>query len=162
MDLIIRDVSDSDLDAVLSLNQKEAHNLNSLDLEQMRWFAANASYFRVAMSGQRLAGYLVGFRPGTAYTSPNYLWFCDRYDDFAYIDRVAIADFARRQGLASRLYEDFVDSVHDSVDIMTCEVNIRPSNESSMEFHSRLGFEQVATLAFESGDKEVALLVRKL
>ena len=162
MDLIIRNVRDSDLDAVLSLNQKEATNLNSLDIEQMRWFAANANYFRVAMNGRDLAGYLVGFRPGTAYPSPYYLWFCDQYDDFAYVDRVAVADFARRQGLATHLYQDFADSVPDSVDIMACEVNIRPPNESSMDFHFRLGFEQVGTLASESRDKEVALLLKKL
>jgi uncharacterized protein len=162
MDLIIRDVSESDLDAVLSLNQLEALNLNSLDLEQMRWFAANADYFRVAMGGESLAGYLVGFRPGTDYTSPNYLWFCERYSDFAYVDRVAVADFARRKGLATRLYKDFADSVPDSVGIMACEVNIRPPNVSSMDFHHRLGFEQIGTLASESGDKEVALLLKDL
>jgi len=162
MDLIIRDVSESDLDAVLSLNQLEALNLSSLDLEQMRWFAANADYFRVAMGGESLAGYLVGFRPGTDYTSPNYLWFCERYNDFAYVDRVAVADFARRNGLATRLYKDFADSVPDSVDIMACEVNIRPPNESSMDFHHRLGFVQIGTLASDSGDKEVALLLKDL
>jgi len=162
MDLIIRDVSESDLDAVLSLNQLEALNLNSVDLEQMYWFAANAAYFRVALSGDHLAGYLVGFRPGIAYASPNYLWFCERYEDFAYVDRVAVADFARRKGLASRLYEDFAESVPDSVGIMTCEVNIQPPNESSMDFHRRLGFEQIGTLASESTGKEVALLLKKL
>lgn len=162
MDLIIRDVSEQDLDAVLSLNQLEALNLSSIDLEQMYWFAGNADYFRLAMNGDKLAGYLVGFRPDTAYKSPNFQWFCERYEDFAYIDRVAVADFARRQGLATRLYEDFADSVRDSVGIMACEVNIRPPNESSMDFHRRLGFEQIGTLASENSDKEVALLLKKL
>jgi predicted GNAT superfamily acetyltransferase len=162
MELIIRDVAGEDLDAVLSLNQSEVPHVGSVDLEKMRWYAANASYFRVATSGENLAAYLVGFRPGTAYMSPNYLWFCGRYDDFAYVDRVAVADFARRSGIATRLYADFAESVPDHVAYMTCEVNIRPSNEASMDFHRRLGFEQVGSLVAETGAKEVAMLLKKL
>jgi len=162
MAMIIRDVSDADLDAVLSLNQSEVPHVGSVDLEKMRWFATNASYFRVAMSEDELAAYLVGFRPGTGYTSPNYLWFCDNYDDFAYVDRIAVAKFARRSGIASRLYDDFAAALPRTVGIMTCEVNVRPPNESSMTFHQRLGFEQVGSLVSDDGNKEVSMLARDL
>lgn len=162
MDMIIREVSDADLDAVLSLNQSEVPHVGSVDLEKMRWYATNASYFRVAVSGDELAAYLVGFRPGTAYTSPNYLWFCEHYDDFAYVDRIAVAKFARRSGIASRLYDDFADSMRGVVELMTCEVNVRPPNESSMTFHRRLGFEQVGSLVSDDSRKEVAMLAKDL
>ena len=108
------------------------------------------------------AAYLVGFRPGTAYTSPNYLWFCDRYDDFAYVDRVAVAGFARRTGIATQLYEDFARAMPPSVGMMTCEVNVRPPNDSSMDFHTRMGFRQVGSLASDDGEKEVAMLLKDL
>ncbi len=162
MDMIIRDVSAADLDAVLSLNQSEVPHVGSVDLQKMRWYATNASYFRVATSKDELAAYLVGFRPGTGYTSPNYLWFCDNYDDFAYVDRIAVAKFARRSGIASRLYDDFAAATPRTVGIMTCEVNVRPPNESSMTFHQRLGFKQVGALKSGGGSKEVALLARDL
>jgi len=162
MAMIIRDVNDADLDAVLSLNQSEVPHVGSVDLEKMRWFATNASYFRVAMSEDELAAYLVGFRPGTGYASPNYLWFCDNYDDFAYVDRIAVAKFARRSGIASRLYDDFAAALPRTVGIMTCEVNVRPPNESSMTFHQRLGFEQVGSLVSDDGNKEVSMLARDL
>jgi predicted GNAT superfamily acetyltransferase len=45
---------------------------------------------------------------------------------------------------------------------MTCEVNTRPPNESSMQFHRRLGFKQVSSLELDGGSKEVALLVKQL
>ena len=45
---------------------------------------------------------------------------------------------------------------------MTCEVNIRPPNPSSLDFHRRLGFEQVGSLASDSDDKEVAMLLKQL
>ena len=160
--LIIRDVQDADLDAVLVLNQSEVPHVGSIDASRMRWFADNATYFRVAMAGNELGAYLVGLRPGTSYQSPNYLWFCDRYNEFAYVDRVAVAPVARRTGIATRLYDDFAAAMPSSVTVMTCEVNVRPPNDSSMEFHRRLGFEQVGSLVSESGAKEVAMLLKQL
>lgn len=162
MDFIIRDVDEQDLDAVLVLNQSETPHVGSVDLPRMQWFASHAAYFRIALDGDRLAAFLVGLRPGTSYESPNYQWFSKRYADFAYVDRVAVAAFARRSGLASRLYEDFAAAVPATVGFMTCEVNIRPPNESSMEFHRRLGFRQVGAQTTEGGVKEVAMLAKKL
>lgn len=158
----ICNVDDSDLPKVLELNQSELPHVGSIDLDKMRWFAANAAYFRVIRRGGDIAAYLVGMRPGSSYASPNYRWFCHRYDDFAYVDRVAVAASARRLGLATRLYRDFAESVRGSVAIMTCEVNVRPSNESSMKFHHDLGFRQVGSLESDDGRKEVAMLVKTL
>lgn len=162
MQVIIRDLCEADVDAVLDLNQSEVPHVGSVSKNRMRWYAENAAYFRIALAGERLAAYLVGFRPGSDYDSPNYRWFCDRYEEFAYVDRVAVAPFARRAGLASRLYEDFAEAMPESVGIMTCEVNVRPPNPSSMEFHHRLGFEQVGSLSNEQDDKEVAMLLRRI
>ena len=147
---------------MLSLNDLAVPHVNRIDIDQMRWFATNAHYFRVALKDDSIAAYLIGLRPGTRYASPNYLWFSDRYADFAYVDRVAVAAFGRRLGLASRLYDDFAASVPDTVEVMTCEVNLRPPNESSMLFHQQLGFRQVGSQTTEGGGKEVAMLAKKL
>ena len=162
MDIIIRDVGATDMDTVLILNQSEVPHLGSVDLEQMNWFAAHAHYFRVAISAAGLAAFLVGLRPGSSYESPNYRWFCHRYDEFAYVDRVVVAKHARRAGIAARLYEDFAAAMPESVGVMTCEVNIRPPNAASMTFHERLGFEQVGSVTSEGGKKKVAMLARNL
>ena len=162
MDFLITDVELTFLDKVLALNESQVPHLGKVDMDQMAWFAGNASYFRVAMADDELAAFMVGLRPGTSYQSPNYRWFCDRYEDFAYVDRVAVAENYRRHGLASRLYDDFAATVPDSVSVMTCEVNIRPPNDESMQFHYRLGFRQVGTQSIENGSKEVALLAKEL
>lgn len=162
MDFLIADVERSLLERLLALNESEVPHLGKVDLDQMAWFAGNASYFRTAMAGDRLAAFLVGLRPGSSYQSPNYRWFCDRYEDFAYVDRVAVAADFRRHGLASRMYADFAATLPDSVTVMTCEVNIRPPNEESLQFHYRLGFCQVGTQATDNGNKEVALLAKDL
>ncbi len=78
------------------------------------------------------------------------------------MDRVAVATSARRTGVATRLYDDFAAAMPSTVTVMTCEVNVRPANESSMEFHRRLGFDQVGSLASDSGTKEVAMLLKRL
>jgi len=158
----IRDVEASDLDAVLGLNEAVVPAVNSLVPDQMRWFFDHAPYFRVIDIGGQIGSFLIGLRPGLGYASPNYRWFSERYDDFGYVDRVAVADHARRLGLASRLYSDFTASLPDSVTIMTCEVNIRPRNDGSMRFHERLGFERVGTQQIDEGRKEVALLAQQL
>ena len=162
MDYILRDVNEVDFEAVLILNQSEVQYVGSVDLQKMHWFAANAAYFRLMTADDKLAAYLIGMRPGTSYESPNYRWFCDRYDDFAYVDRVVVAEFARRDSLASRLYKDFAHAMPDSVGIMTCEVSISPPNGTSMLFHERLGFRQVGSQATVGGTKEVAMLVQDL
>jgi predicted GNAT superfamily acetyltransferase len=162
MEFSIRDVLATDLDAVLRLNEEVVPAVNSIPIETMRWFSEQAAYFRVATDGDRLASFLIGLRPGIEYESPNYGWFCERYTDFGYIDRIAVGSHARRHGLATRMYDDFRNSLPKSVDLMACEVNLRPPNESSMNFHERYGFAQVGSQSTEGGDKEVALMVRNL
>ena len=162
MDYEIRHVRATDLDAVLRLNEAEVPHVGRIGLEQLEWFAANAACFRVAAHGDDIGAYLVGLRPGTSYASPNDRWFCEQYADFGYIDRVAVAPHARRRGLATRLYEDFERSLAGAVAVMTCEVNIRPPNETSMRFHRQLGFQQVGTLESGDGSKTVALLAKSI
>ncbi len=156
----LRRVEETDLEDVLRLNEAAVPAVNSVDLEQMRWFAVNAAYFGVAVRDGNVEGFLIGMRPGTNYASPNYRWFCDRYEEFGYIDRVAIAADARRLGLATRLYQDFDASLPSTVGILTCEVNIVPPNESSMRFHENFGFRTVGTQTLEFDRKKVALMTR--
>lgn len=162
MATLIEDVSQDALAAILALNESEVPHVGRVDIERMYWFAENATYFRVATVDEQLAAFLIGLRPGTSYQSVNYRWFCDRYEDFAYVDRIAVAKSGRRLGLASSLYSDFAAAMPASVNAMTCEVNIRPPNESSMLFHTRLGFREVGTLSSEGGSKKVALLLKNI
>jgi predicted GNAT superfamily acetyltransferase len=162
MEFIIRDVTPADLNTILRLNEQEVPAVSSVPIEKMQWFAEQAAYFRVAMKDDQLAAFLIGLRPGINYDSPNYRWFCERYEDFGYIDRIAVASHARRHGLATRMYDGFKASLPGGVDQMACEVNLRPPNESSMHFHERNGFEQVGSQTTEGGNKEVAMMVRNL
>ena len=141
----IADVTVEDLPAVLVLNEASVPHLSSLTADELSWFADQANYFRVVKMDDGLAGFLIGLRPGLPYASANYRWFARHYEDFGYVDRVAVHHTARRRGVASLLYNDFAAFLSGEVAVMTCEVNLRPANESSMEYHLRHGFVQVGS-----------------
>lgn len=157
----ISPIEPDDFDAVLALNELSIPHVNSIGHEELRWFTEHAAYCHAVKSAGRVAGFLIGLRPGTGYKSLNYRWFCEHYEDFAYVDRVAVADWARRQGIAALLYDDFARS-QTGAPFMTCEVNLRPANEGSLSFHRRLGFRQVGTQELDDGKKEVSLLEKTL
>lgn len=146
---------------MLALNEVSIPHVNRIGDEELQWFSDNAAFVQVAKIEDRFAGFLIGLRPGTEYASPNYRWFCDNYDDFAYVDRVAVAEWARRRGAAESLYDAFAHS-QSGVLVMTCEVNIRPPNEGSMRYHERMGFRQVGSQESDDGEKEVAFMEKKL
>lgn len=162
MSINIRNVREADLEATLALNEAVLPHVNSLTLERMSWFAEFADYFRVADEDGKIAGMLVGFRPGSPYESAFYRWFCENFPDFAYIDRIAVAADARRSGIARKLYFDFEECFRDSVPALACEVNLLPSNTTSVAFHQSMGFEQVEHAIIEPGVREVARLLKRL
>jgi len=157
----ISKIRENDYDSVLALNEESVPHVNLIGVAELQWFVDNAACARVARIDDQLAGFLVGLRPGTDYASPNYRWFCENYDDFAYVDRVIVAGWARRRRVAETLYETFGSS-QSGAPVMTCEINIRPSNEGSMLFHQRMGFRQVSSQEIDGGKKEVALMEKTL
>lgn len=158
-------VTPDDFDDVLTLNEASVPHVSSIGVSDLEWFAEHAAFFRIVRQDvredTRLAGFIIGLRPGTAYASLNYRWFCDNRDDFAYVDRVAVAAWARRRGIANALYDEFAKS-QSGAPIMTCEVNLRPPNEGSMHYHEQLGFRQVAAQEIDGGKKKVAMLEKEL
>ncbi len=157
---MIRDVERGDLETVLALNEAAVPHVNSVPMAQMEKFRREAAYFRVALVDGGVAAYLVGLTPDADYGSLNFRWFKARYADFAYVDRVAVAEEARRLGLGSALYEDFEQHFTGRAARLACEVNLRPPNEVSMAFHRRHGFVQVGEQPVDG--KTVAMLVKEL
>jgi len=162
MSINIRNIREADLEAALALNEGVLPHVNSLTPEKMSWFAEFADYFRVAEQDGKLAGMLVGFRPGSTYESVFYHWFCKNFADFAYIDRIAVAADARRSGIARKLYVDFEVHFRDSVPALACEVNLLPANATSVAFHQSMGFEQVEHAIIDPGVREVSRLLKRL
>ena len=160
--LHIHEARDADLAAVHAINEAAVPHVNSITLDRFQDFTRSAAYFRVASLADHVAGYLVAFAPGAHYDSVNFLWFQERYRNFIYIDRIAVAANARRHGVASHLYRDIFDFARPRTELLTCEVNTRPPNAESKAFHERFGFREVGTQETEGGTKAVSLMAVEL
>ena len=154
-----RDIAHQDLDWVLKLNTDNEEKLSPLDSRGL-WSLIDASYCALATTDQ--AGFMVAFDHNCDYGSPNFLWFKDRYPQFVYVDRIAVCDAARGQGIARRLYEALFHRARaDHLGFIGCEVNMNPPNPGSDAFHARMGF-VVTGQAQLDGDKCVRYWGKKI
>lgn len=181
--MLIRDAMPGDYTAILELNQRSVAVLSPLDRQELEAIAASAHLFRVVEVSEEstgatrdtgsetaitppasaeIAAFLIAFRQGAAYESPNFLWFDQRYEDFLYIDRVVVAAPYRGQGLGQRLYTDVVSQAQSAhMPQIALEVDIEPPNLPSLKFHQQQGFKEVGQLK-PYGAKVVSLQVKSL
>lgn len=156
----VRPISTADLDGVLALNQAHVPAVGSLDRPALERLSGQAETAILAEVGDALAGFLVALPPGADYHSPNYRWFSDRYEDFVYVDRLAVAADRQRSGIGHALY-DAVEAATTAA-LLCCEVNLRPRNDASLRFHDRRGFRAVGEQDTEGGAKRVVLLAKRV
>lgn len=153
---MIRDARTADFPAILALNAESEHFLSPMSAARLAHLHAEAAYHRVVEVDAQVAAFLLAFREGADYDSPNHRWFKERYASFLYIDRVVVAAAHRGKRFGAALYEDvFALAVEHGVATVTCEFDVDPPNEISQRFHARFGFREVGTHWY--GKKRVSL-----
>ncbi|NNC35876.1 MAG: GNAT family N-acetyltransferase [Acidimicrobiales bacterium] len=141
------------LPTILANNERFVHWLAPLDIAGLKKLLSAANYARQIDRGE---GVLIGFRADSSYQSENLSWLRQKFDDFAYIDRVIIGENAQGRGLGRQLYEDFEDYAREhNISRMVCEVNTIPDNPGSHKFHLRLGFKPCGEMEMQPGTKSV-------
>jgi uncharacterized protein len=156
--ITVRDAVAADFDAIVRLNLESEHFMSRMTRERLDELATQCEYLRVAEVGGVVAAFLIGFAPGSAYTSENFRWFAERYRSFLYIDRIAVAGAHRGQGLGRRLYEDFFAFARaHGFERVVCEFDVEPPNPVSARFHARFGFRKVGLRAVSYADKRVSM-----
>ncbi len=156
---VIRDVQPADLDAVVAVNSANEPEVGPLDEDRLALFLQGAERFQLVEVDGDVVGVFVGLVEAMDYRSPNYRWFCDRHDRFAYVDRIALQPAARGLGIAASIYDDFRTWAGGSGRRVLCaEVNTVPENPRSMAFHRRRGFTIVDEIAPYGGDERVAMV----
>jgi predicted GNAT superfamily acetyltransferase len=159
---MIRDAAAVDFPAILALNAESVHFLSPLDETRLHHLHAQAAYHRVVEIEDRVAAFLLAFREGADYDSPNYRWFARHYPAFLYIDRVVVARVAQGQGLGAKLYDDILTfAARSGVARLTCEFDLHPPNPPSAKFHQRYGFREIGTQWIGAGKKQVSLQMRE-
>lgn len=156
----LRPLTPADAETVLAINEASVHHLAPLDEEEYGWFLEAGALLLGAEVDGELLGFVFVLDPGIDYASRNYAWFSEQYEDFAYLDRVAIDERARRQGVGTAIYDAAEAYAASNGGPLLLEVNIRPANEPSLAFHASRGFEEVGTLEHDGGAKVVRLLAK--
>jgi len=147
-----------DFPALLALNAESVHFLSPLTAARLEQLHSRAAYHKVIESDDGIAAFLLAFREGADYDSPNYLWFAERYPAFLYIDRIVVAPAHRGKGLGVLLYEDIAEiATAAGVPWLACEFDLEPPNPASMKFHARMGFGEVGRQWLGGGKKQVSL-----
>jgi uncharacterized protein len=126
----------------------------------LRFILALAHRSLVVERAGEVVAFAIAIAPGTDYDSHNYAWFADHFERFLYLDRIAVAESARREGLGAQLY-DAMEASAEPFGRMVCDVNIEPPNDVSLAFHAGRGYREVGRLAHDS-EKTVALLSKEL
>lgn len=150
----------TDLKAIHALNESEVPHVGTLTIEKLTRLVKESVFLCVAENAQReFLGFILCFDENSNYESPNFQWFKARYPRFTYVDRIAVSNTARGQGVGKSLYEEVKKYAKKTGSpLITCEVNSIPPNEVSMRFHSNLGFKQVGSQSYDNGKKAVAML----
>ncbi|UVK52414.1 GNAT family N-acetyltransferase [Mesorhizobium sp. AR02] len=145
---------------ILALNNEHAAELSWLEAERLSFLLGEAFYARRIGD---LEAFIMTFDQDANYDSPNFLWFCERYERFIYVDRVVVAAHARGRGHARRLYQDlFGHAERAGHTLVTCEVNADPPNPASDAFHAALGFAEVGDAVIHGGKKAVRYYVKQI
>jgi predicted GNAT superfamily acetyltransferase len=147
-----------DLPAMLALSNAHHVEVGKITEEGLKKLIDAAWHVRIV---GHLEALFIGLEQGADYDSPNYRWFEERFEKFAYVDRIVVAASARGRGLARKLYEDFFQASnargHTRVG---CEVNYDPPNPESDAFHARMGFKEIGRAHLPDRGKSVRYLVR--
>ena len=163
VDLIVRPLEEADLPIVHALNQANVPEVGDATVDHLAWLVGESEVSLVAEVAGRVVGYLVALRPGSTYASPNYTWFAGRYDDFLYVDRIAVAEATRGHGVGSALYDAAEHHAREhGIPTLACEVNVRPPNPTSLRFHERRGFGAVGEQETYGATVRVRLLAKDL
>jgi predicted GNAT superfamily acetyltransferase len=160
--IVIHDASAHEHSAVLAMNNAATPHVNELTAEPLAWIIAHAGYFRVAHDDAGLAGFVLALGAGIDYWSLNYKWFTERGGDFLYLDRIVVAERARRHGVGRALYDDIARFASGRWPRITLEVNLAPPNPGSLAFHERMGFRRVGVREEDGGTKAVAMMERAI
>ena len=151
---MIRDMTHSDFDSIVHLNQNALEGVGPLDNESLSLPVKMAAQALVVDHGDGdIAGFVITVPPGAEYDSSRYRWFEDTLeDDYVYLDRIVVSEDHRREGVASKLYEEIEADLPIALEVYE-------TNDVSLAFHESRGFEEVGSL--DHNGKTNLMLVRE-
>tara|TARA_B100000579_G_scaffold208605_1_gene170380 strand:+ start:3128 stop:3619 length:492 start_codon:yes stop_codon:yes gene_type:complete len=149
LELLQKPFSDSDLNQIWSINQENIPEVGDVaDLDRLNQLINWSSHVLVVREHE-IAGFIILMRENENYDSLNYHFFNSQNNPFLYVDRIAIKEGHRRQGLGKMIYEKTIEIANDLNIPTCCEVNTIPRNDPSLAFHDSFGFVEVGTKDYD-------------
>ncbi len=156
----LRPAVSGDFSAILVLNEESVHFLSPLTSQRLIALDGEAERHLVLERDRNVIAFLLAFRDGAAYDSPNYQWFARRYPRFLYVDRIVVSGSAQGAGAGRLLYDHVFAHARDiGAPIIACEYDVDPPNVASARFHAGFGFREVGRQTVAAGTKTVSLQV---
>jgi predicted GNAT superfamily acetyltransferase len=162
--MLLREFAPADLEAIHTINDGAVPAVGSESPGALSHIAGQSTIALVVEIDAEVAGFCFVLPPGADYGSKNYAWFAERYDDFVYLDRVAIPPRFQRRGIGRILYaevERLAAERRPEATDFTLEVNVRPRNDRSLAFHAELGFVEVGQRETDYGAR-VSMMSKSL
>jgi predicted GNAT superfamily acetyltransferase len=149
-----------DVPAMLRINEECLPGVGKVSEEALADLLSLAVLPLGAFEDDALVGFVLCLLPRTRYASPNYGWFNTHYDQFLYVDRIAVSQDHRDRQVGTHLYARVIDYAKRYQWPVAAEVSLQPPNLGSMRFHDRHGFAEVGTL--QHTKQSVTMLMREL
>jgi uncharacterized protein len=158
-----RDSHIGDFAAILQLNSESVRFLSPLTLDSLSALHAQCSMHRVVELGSEVVGFLLALSPDANYSSVNYRWFCERYTNFIYIDRVVLSEDHQGKKLGQQLYVELFEFAKAyGCSYIAAEFDVDPPNEVSRRFHASFGFSEVGAQHLANSKKFVSMQLASL
>ena len=142
--------NNKDILSIYSINQANTPEVGSLkSVGKLKELLHMSSLVLVARINNEIIGFVVCLEAGAAYKSLNYKYISKEAKKFVYIDRIAIKNQHRRLGVGKRLYEVIINYSEKSELPVYCEVNTKPRNQPSLDFHKKIGFFKIGSKNFK-------------
>jgi predicted GNAT superfamily acetyltransferase len=155
----IRVLSQTDVPSMWAINEQGLPGTGQVSEQEVSDLLKLSTLSIGAFREDELLGFVLCLSPDVDYGSLNYAWFKNKYDEFIYVDRIAVSLDHRDKGIGSKLYGKVIAYSQEKEVPIAAEVNLNPPNPGSMRFHNRFGFEEVGTLLHK--EKSVTMLLRQ-
>lgn len=161
--MIIRKFESKDFDRILELNEESVSFLSPLTKNKLESLILESELINIIEVNGIIEAFILTLRQGKDYTSINYLWFSNNYDEFLYIDRIVVSKKMHGKGLGKLLYKSiFTYAKLVNLPYLVAEIDINPPNPKSLKFHEYFGFKEVGKQKVNGGKKVVSLQVVSL
>ena len=155
----LRELRSKDIPLVWKINEQGLPGTGKVSQQEIVELLHIAELTIGAFEGEQLVGFVLCFLPRTDYASLNYAWFNQRYQEFLYVDRIAVSENHRNQAIGSLLYQQVISYAKQYNYPIAAEVSLNPPNPGSMRFHHRFNFTEIGV--FNQQSKSVTMMMRE-